>query len=212
LKTALPTLLLAVALLPGASAQAQIFGQFTGAKPLDVNGHLSGAYVQSSLNLLGLLGQLRLSFYPGVDFGFQGGLDRQDYDGDSRTNLRLGADFKYAMLNPSDAYPYSLAIGGALGVETGDNFTILSIAPMMVGSRTLATGQTVTLTPYAATGLQFSRINAGGVDDTDFSVPLFVGASLRLSPQVDLVGELQFRFGDAYNDDVGFSLGANFPF
>ena len=212
MKTTLCALLVATALLPGAGVQAQTFGQFTGAPPLEVNGRMFGTYIQSSENVLGLLGQLRLSFYPGVDFGFHGGLARQDYDGDSRTALRLGADFKYAMLAPSQAYPYSLSVGGALGVEAGDNYNVLAIGPMLVGSRTLATGETVTLTPYAAIGAHFTRVNAGDEDYTDFSMPVFAGAVLRVSPQVDLVAELQFRLGDAANDDVGFALGANFPF
>ena len=90
----LATLALAGMLLP-ATAGAQAFGQFTAAQTLPVNGHLAGGYIQSSSSQLGVLGQLRLSFYPGVDFGFQGGFSRHDYAGGDRTTLSLGTDLKY---------------------------------------------------------------------------------------------------------------------
>ena len=59
-------------LMPGL-AWAQVFGQYTGANPLEPNQHLFGAYLHTSDSVLGAVGQLRLSFFPGIDFGFQGG-------------------------------------------------------------------------------------------------------------------------------------------
>jgi hypothetical protein len=205
-------MLFAGVLLSSSSAGAQSFGQFTAAPPIEMNGHMAGAYLESSSNVLGLLGQLRLSFYPGVDFGFQGGFARQDYGTDSRTTLRLGTDFKYAVRNPSTADPYAISIGGALGVETGDHFNILSIGPTIVGSRALSGGRTLVVTPFVGAVAQFTRINVGDLDTTDFSIPLRLGANIHVNQQLDLVGELQFRIGDTFNDDVGFALGANFPF
>ena len=162
--------------------------------------------------MLGLLGQLRLSFYPGVDFGFQGGLARQDYGSQSRTTLRLGADFMYAVRNRTEADPNSISIGGALSVETGDHFNLLSVGPTIVGSRTITTGQSASITPFVSVAALFTRINVGDLDTTDFSMPLRVGTTFRVNPQLDLVGQLQFRIGDTFNDDVSLTLGANFPF
>ena len=58
--------LAAAALLFAGAAHAQVLGQFTGAETLPVNGHMMGAYLHSSQNVVGLLGQLRMSFYPDV--------------------------------------------------------------------------------------------------------------------------------------------------
>ena len=65
--------LLLVLLAAPVTAGAQVFGQYMGAEIVPVGGHLFGGYLQASQDQLGLLGQLRLSFYPGVDFGFHGG-------------------------------------------------------------------------------------------------------------------------------------------
>ena len=91
--------ILAMLALP-ATASAQVYGQFGNTNPVPVNGRVAGAYVQSSENVLAMLAQLRLSFYPSVDFGFMGGFARQDYGTDNRTTLRLGSDLKYQVVAP----------------------------------------------------------------------------------------------------------------
>lgn len=193
-------------------ARAQTFGQFTGAEILPTNGRLFGAYVVASENVSSLLAHLRLSFYPGIDFGFQGGLSRQDYGSSSKTILRLGTDFRVAVRQPSESLPFSLAVGGGLSVETGDNYSILSLGPMAVASRTFSTSERTTITPYVGTGIAFSNIDVGSTNTTDMSVPLRVGSEFGVIPGMSLMGELQFRFGDSYNDDFGFSAGVNMPF
>ena len=205
-------LAVAGALALPASASAQVFGQFTGAQTLPVNGHLAGGYLQSSSNVLGLLGQLRLSFYPGVDFGFQGGFARQSYRSGDRTTLRLGTDLKYQIVQPAADYPYSFSVGGGLGVETGDHWSVLSLGPTVVSSRTFAGNGDLTFTPFASLGLQFNNINVGSLNDSDVSIPLRFGSEMRLNSQLTLTGELDLRLSDSFNDDVGFSLGVNSPF
>ncbi len=197
--------------LPSA-APAQTFGQFTGATPLPVNGHMVGAYLQSSENVLGLLGQLRLSFYPNVDFGFAGGFAREDFTGGDRTTLRLGTDLKYQVMAPTTEYPFGVSIGGALGVETGDDFSLLSMGPTAVGSRTFQGSGNVSFTPFIGSGLLFSRVDAGSQSDSDVSIPFNIGSEVRFNPQLTLTGELQLKLSDDFNDDVGFSIGINSPF
>jgi len=60
--------------------------------------------------------------------------------------------------------------------------------------------------------LMFSSVDIATVNNTDFSVPLRLGAELRAIPGVRLTGEIQLRLGDDFNDHTGFSLGANLPF
>lgn len=193
-------------------ARAQTFGQFTSAEIIPTNGRLFGAYVVASENVASLLGHLRLSFYPGVDFGFQGGLSRQDFSSGDRTTLRLGTDLKIAVRRQSEAQPVAISIGGGLSVETGDDFSVLSVGPTAVVSRAFATGERTSISPYVGLGIAFTNIDVGDANDTDVSVPLRVGADFGVMPGMSLMGELQFQLGDAFNDDFGFSAGVNMPF
>ena len=197
--------------LPGA-ALAQAFGQFTGAQTLAPNTHLGGGYLQFSSGVIGLLGQLRLSFYPGVDFGFQGGFARQDFGSNNRTTLRLATDLKYQVTQPTTEYPYSISIGGGLGVESGDHWNVISVGPSIVGSRSYAGNGTLVFTPFVSIGMLFTNANIGSLNETDLSLPVRFGSELRLSQQLSLTGELQLRLSDDLNDDIGFSVGVNSPF
>lgn len=203
--------LVAALAVPGA-AGAQAFGQFTSAQTLAPNLHMGGAYLQSSSSVIGLLGQLRLSFYPGVDFGFQGGFARQDFGSGNRTTLRLGTDLKYQVTQPTNEYPYAIAVGGGLGVESGDHWNVLSVGPSLVSSRSFAGNGDLVFTPFVSVGLLFTNANIGSLNETDLSIPVRLGSELRLSPQFSITGELQLRLSDDLSDDVGFSVGVNSPF
>ncbi len=212
MKTIVSIALCAAAIAAGSfPARAQVPGQYTGAQTLPVNGHLFGAYLSTSNNVVGLLTQLRLSFYPGVDFGFQGGLARLDYVGGDRTTLRLGTDLKVAM-RPPGALPVAFALGGALGVETGDDYNLFTVGPNAVLSRAFRPGQAGGITAFAGAGLMFTNIDAGALKDTDFSVPLRIGGEIEATSDLHLTAELQLRLGDSFNDDIGVSAGVNLPF
>jgi len=201
-------LAVAAALALPAAAGAQVFGQFTPAPTLAQNGHMAGGYLTSSSNTVGLTGQLRLSFYPGVDFGFQGGFARQTYIGGNLTTLRLGGDLKYQVTHASVDRPYDISIDGALGVESGDRWNIVSVCPSVVASRTFSGN----LTPYASAGIQFANINVRSFNQSDVSLPIKAGAELKISSQLALSAELQLRLSDDFSDDVGFAVGVNSPF
>ena len=194
------------------AARAQAFGQFTGADVLQVNGHETGIYLVTSDNVLGLLGQLRLSFYPGVDFGFQGGLSRLHYGSSDRTLVRLGTDFKVATARASASFPVDLALGGALGVETSDDYHVLTLMPQAVVSRTWTVGQSMNITPFAGSGLSFRNVDAGPTHETNFSVPLRLGADMRVMTGVRITAELQLQVGSSFGDNVGLLTGVNLPF
>lgn len=200
--------LLAAALVPTSAAQAQVQGQFTGAEPVPVSGHLFGAYLHASENFFGLLAQLRLSFYPDLDFGFQGGLTRVEVGTEDFTTVRVGGDLRYLVMRDR---PLDVAIGGTLGVETGDDISVLTLGPSVVLSRTFQIGAGG-VTPYGSMGIFFSNADVLGSQSADFSVPFRFGAEFRLSPEVRLIGELQLRASDNVNDDVGFATGVNLPF
>ena len=69
-------------------ASAQVFGTFASADILPINAHQVGFYLQASDRTLSGLAQLRLSMYPGLDFGFQGGLARVSWEGNDIVTLR----------------------------------------------------------------------------------------------------------------------------
>jgi hypothetical protein len=209
-------LLLAALLLAGlgsaGSARAQVFGQYTPAEILPVNAHLAGAYLDISDHVLGLLGQLRLSFYPNVDFGFQGGLARLDMGASTKTALRLGGDLRFGVAKVSESFPVDVAVGGGLGVETSDNYTTLVFGPSAVASRSFAFSRSSSVAPYVGVMLAFSSLSAGGGSETDFSAPVRLGAELKAIPGANITAELQLRVGDELNDDTAFSVGVNLPF
>jgi hypothetical protein len=210
----LPVVLLSVLLVAGGATAsfAQVYGQFTSAETLPVNGHLFGGYLHASENVVGLLAQLRLSFYPEVDFGFQGGLERIDSGGNHLTTIRLGGDFKYLAAHAGPSLPFDVAVGAALGVETGDNINVLSVGPTAVASRTLQIGSNGGVTPYAGLALLFSNVEVQGSQNSDFSVPIRLGSEFRLAPELRISAELQLRLADEFNDHIGFATGVNLPF
>lgn len=190
-------------------AAAQVYGQYTSAEIVPVNGHMFGGYVHASNDFLGLLAQLRLSFYPNVDFGFHGGLTRISLAGGDVTSLRIGGDLKAQVAHSTQG---DIAIGGALGIETGDHLHVLTVGPTVVVSRTFGTSSGAGITPYGGLGLLFSNVEIDDRQFTDFSMPIRAGAEFRLAPEVRLCAELQLRVSDEVNDDFGFVTGVNLPF
>jgi hypothetical protein len=210
-KRILTTALLA-STLAAAPAAATVFGQFNSAETLPLNEHLFGAYLNASDSVFGLIGQLRLSFYPGIDFGFQGGLNRIDTQSSTRTTVRLGGDLKVGVIRHDATHAIDLSVGGAIGIETGDDYSTLTLGPSAVVSRSFSTGGTSSIVPYAGMMIAFTTLNTANLDQNDLSIPIRLGAELRLIQGVRVCAELQLRPGDEINDDVGFAVGANFPF
>jgi opacity protein-like surface antigen len=209
-KRSVLVLLLAASAALVRPAAAQVWGQYTSAETVPVNGHLFGGYLHASNNFLGLLAQLRLSFYPNIDFGFQGGLTRISTSaGNDVTSLRIGTDLK-ALVAHTPRLDWSL--GGALGVETGDNLHVLTVGPTVVASHTFGNASGGGVTPYAGAGLMFSNVEIEDRSFTDFSMPFRLGAEFRLAPEVRLCAELQLRASDEVNDDFGIVTGVNLPF
>lgn len=193
-------------------AGAQVFGQYTGAQPLQMSEHLFGAYLHAGDDAVGAIAQLRLSFYPAVDFGFQGGLSNYDESAGDVTTVRLGGDLKVRVMQADGVNPLDLAVGAALGVESGDDFNILTLGPSLIASRTFGTGGSTRITPYASLMLAFSNIDVGDAEDSDLSFPLRLGADWTLAPGFRLMGELQVRLSDEFREDTGFAIGVNLPF
>lgn len=203
-------LLAAAGLAAASPALAQVHGTFTEARVVPVNGRLGGAYLQFDPHSATLMGQLRLSFYPNLDFGFLGGLSRIDVNNNTRTSVRLGGDFRGQLMTQSDSYPVNITLGAGLGLESADNFTILSVGPTAGVSRSLDyANQWIA---YGGASLLLSRVDLGSGNDTDTSFPLRVGLEFHPNPDIRLLSEIQLAVSDEIRDDFSFTVGVLFPF
>ena len=191
-------------------AGAQVHGALSEARVVPVNSRLGGAYLQFDQSSATLSGQLRMSFYPSFDFGFQGGLSRIDLGGNTRTSVRLGGDFRGQVASQGPSFPLNVSLGGAIDVESADNFTILSVGPQIAFSRSLdPSGKWI---GYGGASLLVSRYEAGNSRDNDTSFPVRAGMEFRPTPDLRLMGEMQLAVSDAIRDDVSFTFGVLFPF
>lgn len=204
-------LILAAASLAAASpALAQVHGTLTEARVLPVNGRLGGAYLQFDPHSATLMGQLRLSFYPNLDFGFLGGLSRIDVNNNTRTSVRLGGDFRGQIVTQGESFPLNVSLGGGLGLESADNFTILSVGPQVSVSRTLDYSNR--WLGYAGASLLLSRVDLGSGNDTDTSFPMRFGIEYIPNPDLRMLTELQLAVSDEIRDDFAITVGVLFPF
>jgi len=200
----------AFALAGAAPAAAQVQGALSSGRVVQMNHRLGGGYLQFDKSSATLLGQLRLSFYPNLDFGFQGGLSRIDVNDNTRTSVKLGGDFRGQLATQNGTFPLDIALGGTLGVETADNFSILSVGPQVTVSRTLdLSGR---WTGFAGASLLYSRVDVGPQNTTDTSFPIRFGAQYSPNPYLLLHAEAQAAVSDEVKDDFAFTLGVLFPF
>jgi hypothetical protein len=191
-------------------ASAQVHGALTDAAVVPVNGRLGGTYLQFDQSSATLSGQLRMSFYQGFDFGFQGGLSRISANDNTRTSVRLGGDFRGQLAVQGPKFPLTVALGGALDVESADDFTILSVGPELDFSRTIDdAGKWLW---YGSASLLISRYDSGPAHDNDTSFPVRGGMEFRPTPDLRLLAEMQVAVSDAVRDDVSFTFGVLFPF
>ena len=211
MKRSLAAAAVALALACAASpALAQVYGIMNDAKVVPVNGHLGGGYLQFDKSSATLMGQLRLSLYPNMDFGFVGGLSRIDIENDNQTSVRLATDFRGQITNQSADFPVSITLGAAIALESADGFSLLSVGPTAAASRVLDQANQWTATFGASLLLSRSEIN--GDRNTDTSLPLRLGLQYAPNPDIRIMSEAQVGVSDEIRDDFSLMLGVLFPF
>ena len=204
-----PALAVALACAAG-PAFAQVYGVFSDAKVLPVNGHLGGGYLQFDKSSATLMGQLRLSLYPNFDFGFVGGLSRLDIENDTKSSVRLATDFRGQVATQSANFPASVTLGAALALESADGFSLLSVGPTAAASRVLDQANQWTATFGAS--LLLSRSEISGERNTDTSLPLRLGLQYAPNAGIRILTEAQLAVSDEIRDDFSFTMGVLFPF
>jgi hypothetical protein len=191
-------------------ALAQVYGVLNDAKVVPVNGHLGSAYLQFDKSAASAMGQLRLSFYPNMDFGFVGGLSRLEIDNDTKSSVRLATDFRGQISTQGTSFPMSITLGAALGVESADGYSLLSVGPTAAVSRVL--DQANQWTAFGGASLLISRSEISGQRDTDTSLPLRMGLQYAPNTEIRIMTEAQLAVSDDIRDDFSFTLGVLFPF
>ncbi len=202
-----PILLLALV----APAFAQSPGPITGARVIEPEARLAGAYLLTSDHSFGALAQLRLSYYPGVDFGFQGGLVNLEEGSTDRTLVRVGADVRAALARASTT-GFDLTAGAGLGIDSGDDVNALSFGPFVTAGVELLAGDRARVSPFATVGLALSRLNAGDRDESDVSLPIRLGFEATLGQTARLLAEARLNFNDSIRDDFELVLGGSTTF
>lgn len=195
-------------------AAAQVNGAFSEARVVPVDGRLGGVYLQFDPHSATLQGQLRLSFYDGLDFGFNGGLSRLNVNHVTRTSLRIGGDFRGQVATQGVQSPVTVSLGAAIGVETADSFNQLSIGPQMTVSRTL--DGAAHWIGYGSVALLVSRnetpTSIGSSKFNDTSFPVRAGVEYHPNPDLRMLAEVQVGISDEFRDDKSVTLGVLFPF
>lgn len=185
------------------SARANTFGQHIPASPLRGGNNEFGVYLLLD-NETGLLGQVRFSSSPKLDWGLQGG-----FVGGSDTEILLGGDIRPILHAADDEFPVDVAFDAGIGLGIADHVTLLRILPSIEGShRFPLSGSDGALTPYMSVGLGINHVSVdGGGDNTDTNVNARFGLEWEATRKIGVIGE--FGAGDGTTD---FTLGVNVPF
>lgn len=204
------SLLLALLAFAPAAAHAEVFGQWTSARTLPMNAHSFGAQLEMSRHSVGLLSNLRLSLYPDVDFGFQGGFSRVQLEGNDVATVRLAADFRVQAMRAGDTAPLDLSLGAFIGLESGDRLGRLVVGPSLVASRGVTMSGKERLVPYLGLQARFTQFEYRGVQRDDFSVPIRLGCVFPVVQGFRISGEAQFRISEDIDDHEAFGIGVDF--
>jgi hypothetical protein len=109
-------------------------------------------------------------------------------------------------------FPLDLSVGGALGMEIGDDYLLLGVGPEFRLSRTLPLGRSSMITPYGSVLIAFNRTDVGTDDKVEASFPVRIGADLKTSTGLGFLMEFQLTEPHSFADDFMFSAGAKMPF
>jgi hypothetical protein len=202
-------LVVMLALVP-AAAHAQVFGQWRPATVLPINAHEFGAQLELSEHVIGGLADLRLSLYPDVDFGFQGGLSRVQIEGSDIATARLAADFKWQTLKVSAGGPFDLAFGAFIGLESGDRLGRLVVGPLAVASRGVTMDGKERMVPYLGVQARYTQFQYQSDPRNDFSVPLRLGVVFPIVQGFRVGAEAELRLGNDIDDHQAFGVSVDF--
>jgi len=205
--------ILAVGLLLSASAaEAQFTGQLSTARALHVGNYDLGGYFGVYDGAFAFFGQFRGGVSQDFDLGMKLGVI--NIDPGSRTGVILAGDLKYQILNVRAKDPFDLSIGAGLEFFSVSDFNTFSFGANFIGSYDFDLSKGRVISPYGRLNLRGQREHWDfgewwtGVShtETDFHAGLNPGVSLKVSDNLQIIGEFQF------DENFGFIGGVTYSF
>jgi len=211
-------MLAALALFLSVSAvQAQFTGQLSTARTLPTGKYDLGGYFGVYEDAFAFFGQFRGGAASHLDLGMKLGVISESgsshFPGDN-TGVLLGGDLKYQLLNAMSKDPFDLSIGLGLEFSAVSHFNIFSFGANFIGSYDFNLSEGRVITPYGRLNLRGERQHIDidvpffreGVTDNDFEVGFNPGVSLKVSNNLQIIGEFQF------DENFGFIGGVTYSF
>jgi hypothetical protein len=199
------------------SASAQFLGQLSPAPTLNKGEALLGAYLGVYEDAFSIFGQFRYGIARYFDLGFKMGMiDLDPGSGESNTGLTVGGDMKYWFMEQHAGDPLDVSVGGGMEYLSISDYDLFSLGGNVIASYQIKYYEGRSVTPYGRLNIRWERQTykgfwhprRGWVDanesDSDMRVALALGAELKLSSGLFLVGELEI------DDNVGFVGGINY--
>lgn len=207
-----------IILLSTFSASAQFLGQLSTAQTLPKGETMLGAYLGVYDDAFSVFGQLRHGVVRYLDFGFKMGMLNLDLGyGEDNTGLIFGGDVKYWFMERKSGDPLDLSLGGGMEFLKISDYSLFALGGNVIASYEFEYGREKSVTPYGRLNLRWERASFKRVfvpavwgwenkelTDDDAGIALSLGADLKLSQDLDLVGELEI------DDNVGFVVGINY--
>ncbi len=198
------------------SGSAQFLGQLTAAPTLNKGDGLLGAYLGVYDNAFSVFGQFRYGMVKYVDLGLKMGMINSDPGyGESNSGLILGGDIKYWFMEKHSGDPLDISFGIGTEYLGISDFSVFSLGGNVIASYPIDYNEAKRVSPYGRLNVRWERANfdkptiefggltSDGSSDSDMDVALAIGADLKLSEILNLIGELEI------DDNVGFVAGVN---
>jgi hypothetical protein len=198
------------------SASAQFLGQLSTAQTLPKGETMLGAYLGIYDNAFSIFGQLRHGIVRYLDFGFKMGMLNLDPGyGEGNTGLTFGGDVKYWFMERKSGDPLDLSLGGGMEFLKITDYSLFTLGGNVIASYEFEYRPQRSVTPYGRLNLRWERARfkgswhwwgwkVGNWTRDEANIALSLGADLKLSQDLNLVGELEI------DDNVGFVAGVNY--
>jgi len=196
-------------------ASAQFLGQLTPAPTVHKGDALLGAYLGVYEDAFSLFGQFRYGIATYFDLGFKMGMiDLDPGYGESNAGLTIGGDVKYWFMEQRTGDPLDVSVGAGTEYLNVSDYSLFSLGGNVIASYQIRYDETKSVTPYGRLNMRWERQSFKGSGSPppgwkkgprdDMGVALALGAELKLSSDLYLVGELEI------DDNVGFVGGVNY--
>ena len=196
-------------------ASAQFLGQLTPAPTLPKGDALLGAYLGVYEDAFSLFGQFRYGIARYFDLGFKMGMiDLDPGYGESNAGLTIGGDVKYWFMEQRTGDPLDVSVGAGTEYLNVSDYSLFSLGGNVIASYQIRYDEAKSVTPYGRLNIRWERQSFKGSGSPppgwkkgprdDMGVALALGAELKLSSDLYLVGELEI------DDNVGFVGGVNY--